>query len=1522
MTKNKGIKLSGLFLLIMLVMLTLPIFGVTVNAEPTEGETVLNVEKIDDQIHFYKDGYVIGSGSQEDTFYPNDGNEYVLTGKGSYEIYFYSTAFNSATETDTVYNIIFRDLTLITGKYSTGIALKDKTTVNLSVEGENYIAGGPYPAFASTESYYASRLNIAAVNGSMVLTRQNDDRVYNWPWYAFSDNITVSAPDELLYDYTVSVEGSNTFSWHTTEGAVTISGSHVEGSHAFSPITGKCPCGTVYIDERAFPDASFLGWIDNNVLGADDKMLTAEELSAVTDISLSSLEVASLRGIEHFDGLTHLICASPLRDLLPVGYAFYNASGGYITLEEGQTEISEEFKADVCGHQNRYTFIDESKHRAVCDICSFEETAKCVFNEYCSQYCKLCGNMSRPEPELSHSYGYTPLSSGTEHIARCYYCREELREACSYEFPCSDNCKRCYNENPGSVHTEKYVSEGDQTHGKVCEVCGKVIAENEAHSYTDSICTVCNYTCTHTGTSSEGICDYCGKQLPLSVTVNESTYFFNSFVAAFDKAGEGTAESVSLVKVLGDVALDETVRLDGVAKLDLNGFTVNCGENYIMNFGTFEICDSKGGGLLVGSKWYALSNQGNFTLTGGTVQNTSDDSFRSAIGNDSSSAYTVINGGKVIGVWSAIGNNGGTTVINGGSFIGELKAVENYASLTVNGGDLVGVNCISSFRGDVDITGGSFTGDVTFFDGTAEISGGTFASQTASHNCIDNYGAALTISGNAEIKALHESCRGVYNNGGTLNISGGSFTATGTDSIALYINSYDSVSISGGTFIGTLKTKVDSLSALLADGYLFYGESGNVIELSEGQTELSATVSVDECEHISLSYTAEGNVITETCNTERCPHTVTAVLNAPENAVYQGENNKASVEYADGWLGGELSVAYGGTANDGTAYTDIPVKAGEALASITVQGATASINYTVLRAENEWTQSPSIVSWMYGTYDSEFNAPIASARSGEEVKFFYRKAGESNWNSSAPTEAGSYELRALVEESHDLQLLEAIIEFTVGKTYLSEDLFVLSYPENLNVCDGLAKEVSVSVREGIAGVGSISVIYCNYDDGTPLESAPRTVGTYCVKITVSEGSNYLNSEGYITDAAWKFTFDITDEAEHTGVALVPNNNCTHDRTCTLCEKIFESGTLCSGTTTDDCDKGYKCSCGGYFGTKEHSIGEKYLSDADGHYRKCTDCPKTYEKLAHTPKEDDGSCLTEVVCSACGFVTTKAYNIHDFSGENLYDTEGHWHKCERCNAVTAKHEHSFTVPEKDKTHHWNKCSDCEAADTKTAHSGTDDGDCTTAVICSCGNTVTEAKADHTGGTACCTAKAECSVCAKEYGELDRDTHSKDGFIYTEAPDGSSHTKKYECCNAIAIEAEAHSYLTDGKCVCGKEMPIPTYTVTVENGKLNGEDKTEMTVNENGTVTVKANAAAEGKVFKGWLSGGEIVSTDESYTFTVAGNISLEALYADASEDDSKGGPSAVVTVVIAICSAAALAGGGFAVWYFVFKKKKA
>ncbi len=110
-------------------------------------------------------------------------------------------------------------------------------------------------------------------------------------------------------------------------------------------------------------------------------------------------------------------------------------------------------------------------------------------------------------------------------------------------------------------------------------------------------------------------------------------------------------------------------------------------------------------------------------------------------------------------------------------------------------------------------------------------------------------------------------------------------------------------------------------------------------------------VVVGEPENHTLTYTANINIITESCSVG-CGYSETATISA-KDATYDGlEHNTAIVNYSEGWKGGELTISYVNNTNAGTAT-----------ASITVGEATATVDFTIAKAPLTVTADAKIKSY-------------------------------------------------------------------------------------------------------------------------------------------------------------------------------------------------------------------------------------------------------------------------------------------------------------------------------------------------------------------------------------------------------------------------------------------------------------------------------------------------------------------------------------------------------------------------------
>ena len=297
-------------------------------------------------------------------------------------------------------------------------------------------------------------------------------------------------------------------------------------------------------------------------------------------------------------------------------------------------------------------------------------------------------------------------------------------------------------------------------------------------------------------------------------------------------------------------------------------------------------------------------------------------------------------------------------------------------------------------------------------------------------------------------------------------------------------------------------------------------------------------------------------------------------------------------------------------------------------------------------------------------------------------------------------------------------------------------------------------------------------------------------GTYTTLQFTTAGAQYESAFDLVTGRAITYVDASKASSQQNGfvrhsnvcTAHVGLKSCTEDYTCELCgEAVSAPG---------------------------HDFTGAWQKDATGHWHVCkrTGCSETDTKVQHTPAADDGDCTTAIKCTVCDAVTTAA------SG-------GHAGGTATCSAKP-------------------RCATCgKSYGALAAHTpDADDGDCTTPIPCTaCGGIATAGASAHTGGTASCTQKAECTVCGKEYGAFAAHTPATDdGDCTTPIPctvcggiataGASAHTggtasctQKAECtvCGKAYGELASHADANgDGECDVCAQMLTPSDSADAE------------------------------------------------------------------------------------------------------------
>ena len=298
-------------------------------------------------------------------------------------------------------------------------------------------------------------------------------------------------------------------------------------------------------------------------------------------------------------------------------------------------------------------------------------------------------------------------------------------------------------------------------------------------------------------------------------------------------------------------------------------------------------------------------------------------------------------------------------------------------------------------------------------------------------------------------------------------------------------------------------------------------------------------------------------------------------------------------------------------------------------------------------------------------------------------------------------------------------------------------VYVMLVDESLNITYLRSDRITLdNIPPVISGIED-GKTYCEAQTVTINEKYTDTVTVNGTPVTLDENGSFVLSPAngkqkiVVTDKAGN-TAEMTVTVNDGHTLLADDNDCTTPVYCKFCnEEVIAA--------------------------KSHRFTGNWQNDETAHWHICQNenCTVTDRKTAHSG-EDDGNCLTAVVCE-CGYVITAAKPAHTFNEWTSNGNGTHTRKCTvvGCNGIETENcssgkatcteqavctvchtgygdtlGHNFTIAQHDETHHWNKCSRCDA---------------------------TDAKAVHTGGTATCREKAVCEVCRSAYGKLSATNH---------------------------------------------------------------------------------------------------------------------------------------------------------------------
>ena len=163
--------------------------------------------------------------------------------------------------------------------------------------------------------------------------------------------------------------------------------------------------------------------------------------------------------------------------------------------------------------------------------------------------------------------------------------------------------------------------------------------------------------------------------------------------------------------------------------------------------------------------------------------------------------------------------------------------------------------------------------------------------------------------------------------------------------------------------------------------------------------------------------------------------------------------------------------------------------------------ASATLDFTISKADNAWAKELSIKGWKY---NETANVPSATAKYGDVV-YTYSDSKDGTYTSEVPKNAGTYYVKATVAGTENYTGLESVVPFKIAKA----DTTLAFEKDNIDkIYDrNVISEPKVN-KTGSSNDITFAWFVANGNDWTLLDNAPSDVGAYKVVVSAKEDTNY------------------------------------------------------------------------------------------------------------------------------------------------------------------------------------------------------------------------------------------------------------------------------------------------------------------------------------------------------------------------------------------------------------------------------